>query len=186
MSDLTDLVDRFRRGPSVLAAALEGVSEAESNFSPAPGKWTIREIAQHLADTEIVAGMRLRQMLAEDKPALVMFNQDAWAKELGYAKCEPSESLAQFRALREINASLIALYRPRAGSRGRPSGARHADRPRLGGAILRPCGQSRAADSRHPRSVVRQAVRACLTGKRTAFALSAPASWTPTHRKRPA
>ena len=114
MSDSTDLVDRFRRGPSVLAAALEGVSEAESDFSPAPGKWTIREIAQHLADTEIVAGMRLRQMLAEDKPALVMFSQDAWAKELGYAKCDPRESLAQFRALREINASLIAALPARA------------------------------------------------------------------------
>jgi hypothetical protein len=114
MPDPTDLIDRFRRGPSVLAAALEGVGEAESNFSPAPGKWTIREIAQHLADTEIVAGMRLRQMLAEDKPALVMFDQDAWAKELGYARCDPRESLAQLRTLREINASLIAAVPPQA------------------------------------------------------------------------
>jgi hypothetical protein len=108
MSDFTHLVDRFRSGPSALAVVLEGVGEAESSFSPAPGRWTIREIAQHLADTEIVAGMRLRQMIAEDKPTLAVFDQELWAKELGYGKCDPHQSLAQFRALREINATMIA------------------------------------------------------------------------------
>jgi hypothetical protein len=112
MSDSTDLVDRFRHGSSVLAAALEGVSEAESNFSPAPGKWTIREIMRHLFDTEVVAAMRLRQMIAENKPTLAVFDQDVWAKEFGYGKYDPFESLAQFRNLRESNAALIAGLTP--------------------------------------------------------------------------
>lgn len=108
MSDSADLLERFRRGPAVLGAALEGVGDEESRFSPAPGKWTIREITRHLADTEIVAGMRLRQIIAEDKPTLALFDQDAWARELGYGNYDPIESLAQFRVLREINASMIA------------------------------------------------------------------------------
>lgn len=111
---MNELVDRFRNSPSVLAAALEGVGEEESRFSPAPGKWTIREITQHLADTEIVAGMRLRQIIAENKPALALFDQDAWAKQLGYGQCDPLASLGQFRTLREINAALIAGLPPEA------------------------------------------------------------------------
>jgi hypothetical protein len=114
MSDSTGLVDRFRSGPSVLAAVLEGVGEAESSFSPAPGKWTIREIMRHLFDTEVVAAVRLRQMIAEDKPTLAVFDQELWAKELGYDKCDPFESLAQFRSLRESNASMIARLPPQA------------------------------------------------------------------------
>jgi hypothetical protein len=108
MSTDTDLIENFRGGPSVLAETLEGVSEAESSFSPAPGKWTIREIVRHLADTEIVAGMRLRQIISEHHPALAVFDQDAWATQLGYAKYDAFESLAVFRVLREINAALIA------------------------------------------------------------------------------
>ena len=62
----------------------------------------------HLADTEFVAGMRLRQIIAENKPNLVLFDQDAWARELGYNKLDPFESLGRFRVLREINADMIA------------------------------------------------------------------------------
>jgi hypothetical protein len=108
MSDSTEVIARFRRGPEVLGAALEGVGEEESKFSPAPGKWTIREIAQHLADTEIVAGMRLRQMVAENKPTLAVFDQDAWAKGLGYEKCDPVRALEQFRTVRAINSDMLA------------------------------------------------------------------------------
>lgn len=109
-----DLVDRFRSGPSVLAVALEGVTEAESNFSPAPGKWTIREIMRHVFDTEVVASMRFRQMIAENKPTLAVFDQDVWAKGLGYGKYDPFDSLAHFRSLRESNVSTIAGLTPEA------------------------------------------------------------------------
>jgi hypothetical protein len=114
MTTPADLVERFRRGSEVLAEAVQGVSEAESGFSPAPGKWTIREIVGHLADTEIVAGMRLRQIIAEDKPTLVVFDQDAWAKELGYAKRDVRDSLATFRTLRAINALMLQNLPPAA------------------------------------------------------------------------
>jgi hypothetical protein len=108
MNESDELLERFRGGPGILAAVIDGVDEDESKFSPAPGKWTIREIAQHLADTEFVAGMRLRQIIAENKPNLVLFDQDAWARELGYNKLDPFESLGRFRVLREINADMIA------------------------------------------------------------------------------
>ena len=55
----------FRRGPEILDKAIGGVSEEESKFVVAPGKWTIRQIVRHLTDTEIVVGMRLRQMIAK-------------------------------------------------------------------------------------------------------------------------
>lgn len=103
-------LDLFRRGPHILDAAIEGVSPEESQFAPFPGKWTIREITRHLADTEIVVGMRLRQIIAEDRPLMALFDQDLWAHRLHYNQCDPFDSAAKFRVLREdISAILDTL-----------------------------------------------------------------------------
>jgi len=102
-----DMLDLFRRGPEILEEALRGVSESESKFVPAPGKWNIRQIARHLADTEIVVAMRLRQMIAEDRPLMAVFDQDLWADRLAYTECDPIDSAKKFRALREDMAAIL-------------------------------------------------------------------------------
>jgi hypothetical protein len=50
MPDIPALLERFRRGPEVLAAVLTGVSLVEGDFVTAPGKWSIRQIVAHVAD----------------------------------------------------------------------------------------------------------------------------------------
>jgi len=104
-----DALDLFRRGPEILDEVLNGVDVDESRFIPAPDKWTIRQIARHLADTELVAGMRLRQMIAEDRPLMAVFDQDLWANHLGYNDCDVFDSAAKFRALRtDMSAILVS------------------------------------------------------------------------------
>lgn len=51
-----------------------------------PGKWSIKEIASHLADTELVYGFRYRRTIAEPGAQLGEFDQEIWAKELLYRK----------------------------------------------------------------------------------------------------
>lgn len=105
-----EMLDLFRRGPEILDEALRGVSGSESKFVPAPGKWNIRQIARHLADTEIVAAMRLRQIIAEDRPLMVVFDQDLWADRLFYTECDAFDSASKFRALRtDMSAILDSL-----------------------------------------------------------------------------
>ena len=77
MSDIPTLLERFHRGPELVASALVGLSGAEEDFATAPGKWSIRQIAAHLADSELVGAHRLRQVIAEDNPTLIAFDQDA-------------------------------------------------------------------------------------------------------------
>jgi hypothetical protein len=98
----------FRRGPELLDEAIAGVSAEESTFVPAPGKWTIRQIARHLTDTEIVVGMRLRQMIAEDRPLMAIFDQDLWADRLHYNQCEVFDSARKFRMLRDDVSHFLA------------------------------------------------------------------------------
>ncbi len=102
-----EMLDLFRRGPEILDEALSGVSEDESKFVPAPGKWTVRQIARHLTDTEIVAGMRLRQIISEDRPLMALFDQDLWADRLRYNECDVFQSAAKFRMLREDMSAIL-------------------------------------------------------------------------------
>ncbi len=107
MSELADTLERFRRGPELLAVVLTGVHGDEIDFTTAPGKWSIRQLTAHLADTELVAANRMRQVIAEDNPPLMAFNQEAWARNLDYARRLPKQSLETFRRLRAENYELL-------------------------------------------------------------------------------
>jgi hypothetical protein len=107
MSEISDLLERFRRGPELLAMALTGVFGEEEDFVTAPGKWSIRQIVAHLADTELVYAHRMRQMVAEENPTLIAFDQEAWTKNLNYARRKPKQSLESFRHMRAENYELL-------------------------------------------------------------------------------
>ena len=105
MSDIPALLERYRRGPEVLAMVLTGVFGEEEDFVTAPGKWSPREIACHLADCELAFSFRLRQSLAEDGHVMQPFDQDRWAAN--YAAYDAGAALAVFSAVRAWNMALL-------------------------------------------------------------------------------
>ena len=107
MPDISALIERFRRGPEVLAMVLTGVFGEEEDFATAPGKWSVRQIIAHLADTELVLAVRMRLIVAQDNPTLTGFDQEAWARNLDYARRKPKQSLETFRRLRAENHELL-------------------------------------------------------------------------------
>jgi hypothetical protein len=113
MSDIAALLERYRRGPELLAVILTGVYGEEEDFGP-PGKWTVRQIVAHLADAEMVGAHRFRQVIAEDNPTLIAYNQDAWAQNLDYARRKPKTSLETFRRVRAENYDLLKGLPPEA------------------------------------------------------------------------
>ena len=107
MSDIPALLERYRRGAELLAVVLTGVFGEEEDFAPAPGKWSVRQIVAHLADAEMVGAHRFRQVIAEDNPTLIAYNQDAWTANLDYARRKPKQSLETFRRIRAENHELL-------------------------------------------------------------------------------
>jgi hypothetical protein len=107
MSELAELLERFRRGPELLAAVLTGAAGKEFDFQPAPGKWSIRQIMAHMADSEMVGATRFRFTIAEDNPTLVVYDQDLWATRLDYAQRKPSDCMETFRRIRRENYELL-------------------------------------------------------------------------------
>ncbi len=98
--------------PGAVARLLETVPAAMAVRAEAPGKWSIRDVVQHLADSELVGGFRLRMVLAHDRPRLTGYDQDLWADRLEYGAVDIGEALEQFTALRRANARIWARLTP--------------------------------------------------------------------------
>ena len=107
MSELAELLERFRRGAELVASALTGAAGLEVDFKPEPGKWSVRQIVAHLSDAEIVAADRFRRMIAEDNPFIAQFDEKKWAEHLDYDRKKPSHALETFRRIRSENYELL-------------------------------------------------------------------------------
>jgi hypothetical protein len=108
MTEIAQWLERFRRGPELLAAVMTGAAGTELlDFVPGPGKWSIRQIVCHLSDAELVGAVRLRTVLAEDNPVLMAFDQEAWARNLGYGRRKMTPVLETFRRIRAENYELL-------------------------------------------------------------------------------
>lgn len=91
--------------PGRLQELLDLLGADRTEKSPAPGKWSPREILCHLADCEIVFAFRLRQTLAEPHHVIQPFDQDLWARN--YAAYDAQSALAVFTSVRNFNLKLI-------------------------------------------------------------------------------
>ena len=100
------------RTESELRAAIDGLSAKQLATPEAPGKWSITQVLQHLADSDLVWGWRLRMVLAEDRPPLTGYDQDRWADRLGYADADPEQAVREFGVLRAANLRLLARASP--------------------------------------------------------------------------
>lgn len=92
--------------PARLRELLDSLGDARAGKSPAPGKWSVREILCHLADCEIVFAYRLRQTLAEPHHVIQPFDQETWAAN--YGAYDAITALTVFSAVRFFNVQLIA------------------------------------------------------------------------------
>jgi hypothetical protein len=100
------MIALYRDGYRAVVDALHNVTEEQLGAKPGPGRWSAREIVHHLADSEMTAAIRLRRLLAEDRPTIHGYDQEEFARRLHYDR--PHEtSLEAFRYARECTAQLL-------------------------------------------------------------------------------
>jgi hypothetical protein len=100
------LLEQYKDGYRAAREALAQLSPAELDMRPAPDAWTAREVAHHLADSETSSYLRLRRLLAEDRPTIAGYDEEEYARRLHYDR--PIESSLQvLRAVRASSAELL-------------------------------------------------------------------------------
>ena len=101
-----ELIAKYKEGYRVVAEALAGIDARALDRHPAPGKWSPRELVHHLADSEMTSAIRLRLLLAEERPQIRGYDQEEFARKLYYDR--PYEkSLEAFRFARETTAEIL-------------------------------------------------------------------------------
>src|SRR5829696_4690269 len=104
--DRKKLIGLYREGYAAVAEALLKITPEELDARPGPKRWSAREIVHHLADSEMTAAVRLRLLVAEDRPTLKGYDQDQFAERLHYDR--PHEtSLEAFRWARESTIEIL-------------------------------------------------------------------------------
>ena len=101
--------------PQRLAAQLDRLGPDGIERPYAPGKWNVRQILCHLADTELVFALDLRQTLAEEHHVVQPMDQDKWAAN--YDAYGARAALEVFTAVRKWNLALLAVVPPAAMSK---------------------------------------------------------------------
>jgi len=103
-----DILDLLESGIGKTMALLGDLSEDKALFRYATGKWSIKEIAGHLCDTERVYAYRALRFARNDPTALPGFEQDDYVARGMFDARPLGGILGEFRAVR---AASIALFR---------------------------------------------------------------------------
>jgi len=101
-------IEALQETVSALEQVRHGLSTEQVTQPEAPGKWSVRNVLQHLADSELVWGYRLRMVLSHDRPQLTGYDQDLWADRLRYDEADADQALQDFGVLRRANLRLLA------------------------------------------------------------------------------
>ncbi|MEO6214304.1 MAG: DinB family protein [Vicinamibacterales bacterium] len=100
------MIALYRDGYRAVVEALHNATEEELDARGAPGRWSARDIVHHLADSEMTAAVRVRMLLATDRPVIHGYDQDAFSRRLHYDRPHQS-SLEAFRYARECTAQIL-------------------------------------------------------------------------------
>jgi len=118
------LTDQYKDGYRQVRGRARGRVGCGARCASAPGKWSAREIVHHLADSEMTSAIRLRRLLAEDKPVINGYDEAECARRLHYDR--PIEGSA--RGVQDL--AIDHRRDPRSDDGSRVAAGGHAQRER--------------------------------------------------------
>jgi hypothetical protein len=77
-----------------------GLGDRELAATYGPGKWSVRYLLHHLADSETVLYDRIRRVISEPRQVIWGFDENAFAKGLDYAQVPLALSRDVFASVR--------------------------------------------------------------------------------------
>jgi hypothetical protein len=92
-----------------------GLGEPDLARTYAPGKWSVRFVLLHLADSETVLYDRIRRVISEPRQVIWVYDQDAWAKGLDYSRVPLDLAGNVYEAVRKAIVYYAGLHYERNG-----------------------------------------------------------------------
>lgn len=102
-----DILKALEAGERETASAFTVFNEADGGFRYAEGKWSVREVAQHLADTERVMSYRALRFSRGDSTALPGFDENRWTPESGAERQTLRSLVDELQAVRRATIAQV-------------------------------------------------------------------------------
>src|SRR5258708_6629809 len=101
------MIEEYGRGFDFLNAALAEIPPEAWEFKPAPSEWSVHELIIHMADSEAIAAVRVRKLIAEPGGMIMPYEDAIWAKVLNYQNQSTDDALQLFRLTRQTTYHLL-------------------------------------------------------------------------------
>ncbi|MBJ7608347.1 MAG: DinB family protein [Candidatus Dormibacteraeota bacterium] len=101
------LIDRYRQSLDEFDAAVVGLAQDELDRRAAPGEWAVGTIIHHVADTDVIAGGRLRLLLARNGAPIAAYGEEELADVSDAGSRSSESSLALIRSLHGATLELL-------------------------------------------------------------------------------
>lgn len=124
-----DLLAFLESQPKLLRQEWTGISEEQANYRYAEGKWSVKEVLGHIADTERVMSYRLLRIARGDTTPLPGFEEELFVRQAGFDRLSLEELLRGIEIVREATLVLARQLDAAAWARmgtaaGEPASAR--------------------------------------------------------------
>ncbi len=101
------LIEAYLSGPRQLRQAVAGMTREQVLARPVPGKWSTLEVVCHLADFDPILADRMKRIIAEDRPTLLVADEKHFAAALAYHERDLEEELALIEHTRSQMARIL-------------------------------------------------------------------------------
>ena len=108
IGDGEDIVATLAGQLEQVVARLGAVPAARGDYRYAPGKWSLKEVIGHLADTERVFAYRALSIARGDPAPLPAFDDQAWVAEMGAGDRTLADIMEEFGIVRQAT---LAFFR---------------------------------------------------------------------------
>ena len=105
-----DLVSNMRKAHDTTQIILSRISEEKAGQAYAPGKWTIKEVIQHLIDSERIFAYRALRFARADKTPLNGFEQDDYVTASHANERSMQSLMREFACVRDASIALFEHF----------------------------------------------------------------------------
>ncbi|HZQ25029.1 MAG TPA: DinB family protein [Terriglobales bacterium] len=102
-----DILKYLEQQGREFADGLSRLSDSESNFRYASGKWSVKEVLGHVCDTERIFAYRALRISRGDETPMEGFEQDDYVRGGPFRHCSWTALVDEFRTVRAASLSLL-------------------------------------------------------------------------------
>jgi len=102
-----NILENLQYSLNYLFEILGDLPKEKQNYAYAEGKWTVKELVQHLIDTERIFAYRALRISRNDKINLLGFDENEFAKNANVNNIEYIDLLKEFSQVRKSTISLF-------------------------------------------------------------------------------